>query len=646
MEAPASFSRRVRAGLFEVDLGSGEMHKCGRRVPLQEQPFRVLAILLELPGKIVTREELQSRVWTADTFVGFDEGINTAIRKLRVAFGDSADNPRFIETIPRRGYRFLAPVHDLVADPAPPSESVAEEDAMVELRRARPANALRLAVALSVAALLVVLGSVALLKRQHPPANPTPQKRVMLAVLPFQNMSNDPAQEYFSDGLTEETITDLGQLSPEHLGVIARTSAMAYKHTNKTISQIGQELGVDYILEGSVRREGGEARVSAQLIRVADQTHLWAQNYERELHDLLQIENELGKAIARQVQINLTPQQEIDLSRMRTVNPEAYDLYLKGRFYWNQRNPAAIKESIGYLKRATEQDPNFALAYVGLADAYNIGNILGAYSPKESLPEAKAAATKALALDPSLAEAHAALGMVKSHYDFDLAGAQREFLKALELNPNSAYAHLFYSNCYLAPMDRMSEAISENQRALQLDPLSLPINNFMGMTYMFAGNYEKAYQQFQHTIAMDPTFPLAHQYFYFLLAAMGRYEEGIKENEKSEVLSGAGSEDAATEAATRLQAFNTGGEKGFWQNNLERALEELKQPGGEFVSPGDVAAAYALAGDKDSAFKWLDKAYQERDGEDITLLKCDPSYKNLRGDPRFADLLRRLGLPD
>jgi tetratricopeptide (TPR) repeat protein len=311
---------------------------------------------------------------------------------------------------------------------------------------------------------------------------------------------------------------------------------MAYKHTNKTVSQIGHELGVDYILEGSVRREAGEARVSAQLIRVSDQTHLWAQNYERELHDLLLIENELGKAIARQVQINLTPQQEIDLSKMRTVNPEAYDLYLKGRFYWNQRNPAAIKESIGYLQKATELDPNFALAYVGLADAYNIGNILGVYSAKESLPEARAAATKALALDPSLAEAHAALGMVKSHYDFDLVGAQREFLKAIELNPNSAYAHLFYSNCYLAPMGRMSEAIAENQRALQLDPLSLPINNFMGMTYMFAENYEKAYQQFQHTIAMDPTFPLAHLYFSWLLTTMGKYEESIKENEKSELL--------------------------------------------------------------------------------------------------------------
>jgi TolB-like protein len=467
----------------------------------------------------------------------------------------------------------------------------------------------------------------------------------MLAILPFQNLSNDPSQEYFSDGLTEETITDLGQLSPEHLGVIARTSAMAYKHTNKTISQIGHELGVDYVLEGSVRRQGGKARVSAQLIRVGDQTHLWAQNYERELHDLLQIESELGKAIARQVQINLTPQQEIDLSRMRTVNPEAYDLYLKGRFYWNERNPAAIKESIGYLQRATEQDPDFALAYVGLADAYNIGNILGVYSPKESLPNARTAAIKALSLDPSLAEAHAALGMEKSHYEFDFPGAQAEFLKALELNPNSAYAHLFYANCYLAPMGRMSEAISENQRALQLDPLSLPINNFMGMTYMFAGDYEKADQQFRHTIAMDPTFPLAHQYFSFLLTTMGRYEEAIAEDEKSQLLGGASPEEAAAEAAMKLQAFKTGGERGYWQHNLDLTLRALKAPNGVFVSASDLASSYALAGEKDKAFQWLDKAYAERDGEDITLLNCDPVFKNLHGDPRFADLLRRLGLP-
>src|SRR5271157_4681911 len=421
---------------------------------------------------------------------------------------------------------------------------------------------------------------------------------------------------------------------------------MSYKHTDKTVSQIGRELGVDYILEGSVRREGEKARVSAQLIRVSDQTHLWAKNYDRDMHDLLGIENELGKTIAQQVQVNLSPQRQMELSKMRTVDPEAYDLYLKGRFYWNQRTPAGNKESIGYFQQATAKDPDFALAYAGLADAYNFGNIIGDYSPKDSFPAAREAAERAIALDPSLAEAHAALGMVKSHYDFDFPGARMEFLKAIELNPNSAYAHLFYSNCYLAPMGRMSEAIIENQRALQLDPLSLPINNFMGMTYMFAGDYEKAYQQFQHTIAMDPTFPLAHEYFSFLLAEMGRYEEAIKESEKSDLLGGSSPEDAAAEATTMLHALKTGGGKGFWQKNLDLTLRVLKQPRGGFMAASVVAASYARAGDADKAFEWLDKAYAERDGEDITLLKCDPSFKNLRGDPRFAALLRRMGLPE
>jgi TolB-like protein/DNA-binding winged helix-turn-helix (wHTH) protein len=646
MEAPASSGRRVRAGLFEVDLGSGEVHKSGRKVPLQEQPFRVLAMLLERPGGVITREELQSRLWPADTFVGFDESINTAIRKLRVAFGDSADNPRFIETIPRRGYRFVAPVHEAIAEPPQLSENVAVGDANAEVPRGRPGSVHWSAVALSAAALLVVLAGVAYLTRSHRFANSAAQKRVMLAILPFQNLSNDPRQEYFSDGLTEETITDLGQLSPEQLGVIARTSAMAYKHTNKTISQIGHELGVDYILEGSVRREGGEARVSAQLIRVSDQTHLWAQNYERQLQDLLEVQNEIGKAIAEQVQLNLTSQQQRALSKTRAVNQEAYDLYLKGRFYWNQRTPGGIKESIPLFEQAAAKDPNFALAYVGLADAYNISNILGVYSPKESFPEAQAAATRALALDPSLAEAHAALGMEKSHYEFDLPGAQREFLKAIELNPSSAYAHLFYSNCYLTPMGRTSEAIAENKKALELDPLSLPINNFMGVTYLYAGDYDKSYQQFQHTIAMDPTFPLAHDYFSGLLVIMGRYEEAIKENQKAELLSGATPEEAAEEAAARLKAFKSGGEKGFWQENLERDLKAMKQSGARYFSASGIAIDYASAGEKDKAFEWLEKAYEQREGQAITLLKCEPSFKSLHGDPRFADLLRRLGLPE
>src|ERR1022692_1585518 len=258
METPASSSRRVYTGLFEIDFGSGEVHKEGRKVPLQEQPFRVLAILLERPGEVVTREQLQAQVWPADTYVGFDEGLNTAIRKLRVAFGDSAENPRFIETVSRRGYRFVAPVREAVAVTHQPLETVAAPDAAAEVQHGRPWHIQRPGLVLSAATLLVILAGIAYLTRWPSSANPAAQKRVMLAILPFQNLSNDPEQEYFSDGLTEETITDLGQVSPEHLGVIARTSAMTYKHTDKTISRIGRELNVDYILEGSVRREGGK----------------------------------------------------------------------------------------------------------------------------------------------------------------------------------------------------------------------------------------------------------------------------------------------------------------------------------------------------------------------------------------------------
>jgi len=639
---PASSSRRIRTGLFEIDLVSGEVYKDGRKVSLQEQPFRVLAVLLESPGETVTREELQSRLWPADTYVGFDEGLNTAIRKLRVAFGDSAENPRFFQTIPRRGYRFIAPLHEV------PGSLQTEEtvDDLTASSSRPPSPSFKTPVILiSAAILLLLLCMAGFLAYRRSSRSPVSMKRVMLAILPFQNLSNDPLQEYFSDGLTEETITDLGQVSPEHLGVIARTSAMAYKHTSKTVDRIGKELGVDYVLEGSVRREGGKARVSVQLIRVSDQTHLWARNYDLELHDVLEIESQLGNDIAQRVQVNLAPRAQNQLSKMRSVDPEAYDLYLKGRFYWNQRNPAAIKESIGYLLQATNKDPNFALAYAALADAYNFTNIVGLYSPKESFPEAKAAATKAISLDPMLAEAHAALGMEKSHFEFDFPGAEREFLKAIELNPSSAYAHLFYSNCYLSPMGRTSEAIVENKRALELDPLSLPINNFMAITYVFAGDYEHAYRQFQATIAMDPTFGLAHESFASYLTETGKFEEAIQEYEKAKVVAGANPEQATAEAATMRAAFKAGGAKLFWQRSLELILQSMQRPEQGFVAADIVAGAYARVGARDKAFEWLDKAYEERDGADLALLKVDPAWNNIRSDPRFADLLQRLGLP-
>ncbi|MFZ0807405.1 MAG: winged helix-turn-helix domain-containing protein [Candidatus Sulfotelmatobacter sp.] len=647
MDRPVSPGRRVRTGLFEINLGTSEMHKEGRRVPLQEQPFRVLALLVERPGEVVTREELQRQLWPADTYVGFDEGLNTAIRKLRIALGDSPENPRFIETIPRRGYRFVAPVQEAIVEaPRAPGSAEGAGPAVEVETEARGRRFRSVGWAFLAASILAVAAGSAYFMHSKPPSNPTGHTRVMLAILPFVNLSDDVEQEYFSDGLTEETITDLGQLSPQRLGVIARTSAMTYKHTSKSIRQIGSELGVDYILEGSVRREGDEARVSAQLIRVSDQTHLWAENYERKVQDLLEVQNEIGKAIAKQVQLSLTAQEQIALSQSRALNHEAYDLYLKGRFYWNQRTPRAVKESIPFFQQAAAKDPHFALAYVGLADAYNISNIMGTYSPQESFPEARAAADKAIALDPSIAEAHAALGMEKSHYEFDFPGAEKEFLKAIELNPNSSYAHLFYSNCYLAPMGRIPEAIVENQKALELDPLSLPINNFMGVTYSLAGDYEKSYQQFQRTIAMDPTFPLAHAYFSDLLIVMGKYEEAVKEREQAELLFGAAPELAAARANALLKVLKTRGLKGFGQENLKQDLKALKASGGAFFPASVIATDYALADEKDEAFEWLDKAFRQREGQSLTMLKCDPFFKNLRGDPRFSDLLRRMGLPD
>ena len=327
------------------------------------------------------------------------------------------------------------------------------------------------------------------------------------------------------------------------------------------------------------------------------------------------------------------------------MNPEAYDLYLKGRFYWNQRTPDSIKESIGYFQQATAKDGNFALAYAGLADAYNISNIIGPISARDSFPQAKAAAMRAILLDPSLAEAHAALGMEKSHYEFDFPGAEREFLKAIDLNPNSPNAHFFYSNCFLMPMGRKAQAIAENKRAMEIDPLSLPINNFMGMTYMLAGDETSAYRQFQHTIALDPSFALAHEYFSWFLMTTGRYEEAIKEQEKSEVLTGSSPEEAAAGAMVMESAYKNGGEKGFWQKHLERELEFSKQPG-EYASPSDLAGAYAMAGQTDKAFELLEKGYEAREGQVLTLLKFDPAYKNLRGDPRFSAMLRKIGLPE
>ena len=615
----------MRAGLYEIDLDAGALHKSGRRVALQEQPFRVLTLLLQRPGELVTRQDLQSLLWPADTYVGFDEGLNTAIRKLRMAFGDSAENPRFIETVPRRGYRFIAPVTRIEPAAAEPPQISLPQDEQ------RPFPVRTLAVA---ALLVVALSAIAILEfRQRDRSQSTATHgRVMLAVLPFANLSDDPEQEYFSDGLTEETIADLGELNPEQLGVIARTSAAAYKHTNKTIAQIGRELEVDYILEGSVRREGGSARITAQLIRVKDQVHLWAHNYDRETGGLLALQNELGRAIAQQVQVKLTTLYGVRSVNKYSPNPEAYELYLKGRFYLRQRTFDAMDQSIEYFQRSIGKDPGFALAYAGLADSY-LARSTG--SPQEFDPKAKAAATRALELDDDLAEAHAALGAEKADFEYDWQGAEQEFKRAIELDPNYADAHFRYAWTYLTPLGKSDQAISEMKKALELDPFSRMDNTVCGLTYFYARKYDQAEEQFKKAIELNPDFFVTYYHLAWLYSQMGQYPNAINQFTKGRLLSGDDGvvKSAASRDVALKKAFAANGAAGFWQQLL--TSREI----GEFDAP----QVYARLGDKERALRGLERNYEER-ATLGTLLNVDPAFDSLHSDPRFGDLVRRMGL--
>jgi TolB-like protein/DNA-binding winged helix-turn-helix (wHTH) protein/Tfp pilus assembly protein PilF len=634
METPASSSRRVYTGLFEIDFGSGEVHKEGRKVPVQEQPFRVLAILLERPGEVVTREQLQAKLWPADTYVGFDEGLNTAIRKLRVAFGDSAENPRFIETVSRRGYRFVAPIREAVAVTPEPMESVAAPDAPAEVQYGRPWRIRRPVLVLSAAALLVILAGVAYLARWRSSANLAANKRVMLAILPFQNLSNDPEQEYFSDGLTEETITDLGQLTPEQLGVIARTSAMAYKHTNKTISQIGHELGVDYILEGSVRRDGEKVRIAAQLIRVQDQTHLWAQSYDRELPDFLGVQNELAQVISQQVGLRLTPGQKSELETTRRLDPEAYDLYLKGLYHWNMLTPTGFRQAINYFQEAAKRDPKYALAYAGLADCYAVLPMISDSPPRELFPGAQAAAARALELDDALAQAHDSDARIKLFYEWNWAESERQSVRAIALNRNLAGAHVRYAHL-LSNVGRHKEALAEAERARELDPLSLITNALFGMFLFQARQYDAAVEQLQKTIRMNPHFWVGHLHLGKVYEQKGMYREAVEEFTKARDLSEGDSETIASLG----HAYALSGR----QDAARDVLEELKrQSQKSYVPPYNIAMIYAALGEKDHALDWLEKGYEARDVHMI-FLKVDPKWDSFRSDSRFQDLLQRMG---
>jgi eukaryotic-like serine/threonine-protein kinase len=461
-----------------------------------------------------------------------------------------------------------------------------------------------------------------------------------IAVLPFVDASKDVSSEYISDGITEGVIDKLSEIAD--LRIMSRNSVFRFKGKQSDVQAAGKELNVQAVLTGQIARQADAFTISAELVNVSDGSRIWGRKFHYSIADLPRAQDELAKTVSDKLQLRLNSTGETRLARPATDNSEAYQLYLQGRYHWNQRTPAGIKKSLELFQQATEKDPDFALAYAGLADAYNMGNNLGVFTPRESGPEAKAAATKALVLDPLLGEAHAVLGQLKSHYDFDFPGAQREFLKAIELNPNYANAHLYYAGGYLTPMGRHGEAISEMKKALELDPLSLPLNNYMGMTYLLAGDYQKSVQQLQHTIDLDPTFPLAHFFLASALTEIGNYEQAIEEIQRGALLSGASPEQASAVKAEFLTAFRTGGPNGYWQKSLQTTLWEQEHGGAGTL---DLASAYARVGDKEKSLEWLQKAYEERNG-DITLVNSYPDYKSLHGDARFSALLKRIGLPD
>jgi TolB-like protein/DNA-binding winged helix-turn-helix (wHTH) protein/Tfp pilus assembly protein PilF len=607
----------VRFGLYQADLDSGELRKAGLRIKVQQQPFKILEALLERPGELVTREELHSRIWPDESFGDFDQAVNVAVAKLRSALGDSADNPRYIETLPRRGYRFVGPVD------APLLDSQTQETSPAVRPDTKPqARGWRFKFAIAVLAVtLVLLGSVYML-RPGGGLVTGHQGRVMLAVLPFQNLSGDPNQEYFSDGLTEEMITELGRLNPELLGVIARVSAMQYKHADKNMAQIGRELGVDYLVEGSVRRSDNRVRMTVQLIRARDQTHVWGDSYDRKVGDVLALQRDLSKDVAREVRVKLAQSRG---PAPESVDPEAHEDYLKGRFFFNKRN--SNENAVRYFRRAIEKDPNYPLPYTGLADLYQVS---------ENPQLAREAVQKALQLDDQLAAAHNSLAGILYRVDRDWAGAEKEFTRALELDPNYAPAHHWYS-MFLSLMGRKDQALAEARKAYELDPLSPVVGANLAKILQEAGQYDPAIQQAKKTLELEPDSAVTHAVLGYVYGEKRMFPEAITEFKAALQLGGPPGEMRGVLGYT----YAVSGDRA----DAEKVIGELKLLWPVHTHAGfDLAVVFSGLGDKEKALYWLNKA-DEMHVSDLIGIGQDPHFVALRGDQRFQALVRRVGAP-
>jgi TolB-like protein/DNA-binding winged helix-turn-helix (wHTH) protein/tetratricopeptide (TPR) repeat protein len=597
----------VRFGPFQLDLRAAELHHNGTKIKLPEQPFQILCELVEHPGEVVSREELHQRLWRSDTFVDFEHGLNTAVKRLRELLGDSAENPRYIETLPRHGYRLMVPVER--------AETVSA------------AFVLRKVTWLRVSALMIVLVTAGLVWRSLLLERFRPVRIESLAVLPLENLSGNPKEEYFADGMTEALITELGKVHA--LRVISRQSVMQYRGTTKSAPQIAQELHVDALVEGSALRSGDTVRITAQLVHANPERHLWSESYERNLSDVIVLQREVVQAIVVEIKGKVTVAERASFASARPVNPEAYEAYLRGRYYFD-RWPEQLDKAVESFQRAIGKDPQYAPAFAGLALCYSSMGYVD--SPGEVFPKAKAAAARALEIDESQPEAHAALGFTRLNFDWDWPGAEREFGRAIELDPNNADVRHDYAS-YLGAMSRFDEAIVEAKRAVSLDPLSLRMNLRLGWAYMIARSYDEAIDQYKKTLELDPNFFQARLYLAWSYTFKGLYPEAFAEYEKM------GDYGSRNNFVGFLNAVSGR------RSEALKVIERIKLRSAQtYVDPYNMAIPYAGLGDRDNAMRLLAKAYEERSAE-MPQVKVEPFFDNLHSDPRFQDLVRRMNFP-
>jgi TolB-like protein/DNA-binding winged helix-turn-helix (wHTH) protein/Flp pilus assembly protein TadD len=604
-----------------LEAREGRLSREGRIVPLAPKAFHTLLVFVESAGHLVEKDDLIKQVWP-DTFVE-ESNLAQHIFAIRRALAEDPAQGEYIETVPKRGYRFLAPVCRL--EPAGPEDTDAQA---AWVWRPRVQSAMVAGIFL---ALLALLTWQVFLPRPQP-ASP----RIALAVLPFENLTGDPDKEYIGDGLTEELITRLSSFPSDRLAVIARTSAMKYKNTSAGARQIGWELGVQYLLEGSIREERGQARITAQLIRVQDQTHLWAETFTRDAAQILPLQEEVSEAIVRQIQSRLAPREApVGRGTAPTSNREAQEAYLKGRFFLSKRTREGLERALDYLTRATSTAPDFAAAHAGLAEAYIL---LGQYNyrrPGEAYPRARAEADRALKIDDALSEGHLARAVVAACYEWDWGSAERGYQQAIALNPGYATAHQWYGE-FLAILGRFEEARAAFLRARELDPLSPIITVMAGSPEYFSGNYDAAIAQFRRAFEIEPDFVPAYLNLALAYSQKGMHAEAIAAAQRALQAT-----NGQVGKATLAYAYAQAGRKGDARAILVELRELSKK---EYVPPLDLAAVLTALGDKDGAFEQLEAAFRDRD-EYVVVLQVEPMFAPLRSDPRFQGLLRRIGLP-